>query len=94
MISLPDINHDHLDSLLTFLHTGQLKVTKDDFAQVHATALHLQIRCFSVEETMGSGENILPTFFKDDSSKEKIVVMVSEKKFLKMRKELVEQRLK
>ena len=28
-ISLPDTNHDHLNSLLGFLHTGQLKSSKD-----------------------------------------------------------------
>ena len=29
VISLPDTNHDHLNSLLGFLHTGQLKSSKD-----------------------------------------------------------------
>ena len=28
-ISLPDTNHDHLNSLLGFLHTGQVKSFKD-----------------------------------------------------------------
>jgi hypothetical protein len=55
MISLPETNHDHL-------RTGQLKVTKDEFVQVQATALHLQMYSFSALKTLPTTENMPPTF--------------------------------
>ena len=46
-ITMPDTNPDQLTSIMSFLHTGMMTITKDDLDPLMATAHQLQLECLS-----------------------------------------------
>jgi len=109
MIYLPDTDHNHLQSLLTFLQTGQLKGNKDDLDKVLATAEHLQMTCFSGQITEAGKQAFCSNSGNTDSEFREVFLnkdeslyipdvntgdIISEEEYLRMRRRMVDTSLK